>query len=317
MAQQAEQAVVPTVSVEDRIGDKFDKAFFGSDEPPEQPTEGKPEGDEAQAGPEAEVTEEAQTEEGSDESVEVEFNGVKYQVPPELKDALMATSDYTKKTTETAQVRKAVDLQHKEIALFNEQRKFSESVAGDVDQLKMLDAYIDHLNKNTQWSTLETTAAFRAKMEIDRYKEQRGELAKALEGKYAQFQTKLSAEREKLRSEVGEQLSKAIPGFTEETKTALHKYVQDSGYPAAALEGMSLLDYTMAWKASQFDKLKAEAKTVVKNATTPVIKPSSRQEMPRATQEKLNTRKAIKKSKPGSSEHKAAVGDRIAQIFGG
>jgi hypothetical protein len=318
MEKQAEQAVEPTASVEDRIGDKFDRAFFGTDEPEsEQPEQqAKPESQDEGETPEVEADEAKPADEGSEEGVEVEFNGTKYQVPPELKDALMATQDYTKKTTEVAQLRKNAEIQLKEAALYQEQRQFQESVAGDLDQLKMLSSYIDHVNKTTDWQKLETTEAFRVKMQLDQLKDQRSELEKALEGKYAQFKAKSEESRSKLRQEMGEALSKVIPQWNEETQKVLKKYAQDMGYPADALENMSLLDHQLVWKASQYDKIKSEAKAVVSKASTPVIKPTARQEMPKAVQDKLNYRKAIKKASNPKVREKLAT-DRIAEIFGG
>jgi hypothetical protein len=314
MEKQTEQAVENTASVEDRIGAKFERMFGMSDEP-EQPESDEPEGEQAEGDePEAKAADEAKSEEGSEDVVEVEFNGQTYQVPKELKDALMATKDYTQKTTEVSQLRKSVELQQKEAHLFNEQRKFHESVAGDLDQLKMLTAYIDHVNKTTDWQKLPTTEAFSIKMQLDQMKDQRAELDKALQGKYATFKAQLDAEREKLSKEMDDVLSKSIPKFTPDTKAALQKYAKDMGYPAQALDGMSALDYQVIWKASQYDAVKSEAKAVVSKATTPVIKPTARQEMPKAVQDKLNYRKAIKKA--SGTQKKALVEDRIGQIFG-
>lgn len=318
MAKQAEQTVADEapVSVEDRIGEKFDRAFFGSDEP-EQPETGEPEGEEAKGDePEAESAEEAKPEEGSEEFVEVDFGGTKYQVPPELKDALMATADYTKKTTEVSQLRKTAELQLKEAALFQEQRKFQESVASDLDNLKMLNAYVEHLNSTTDWTKLDTTTAFQTKLTIERHERDAQKLAQALEAKYADFKAKATAQRESIRKEMGEHLSKTIPQWSDDTKSAIHKFVQDAGYPAQALDGMSALDYQMAWEAMQYRKLKSEAKAVVSKAATPTIKPSARKEMPTVVQDKLNYRKAIKKAASPRERQKLAE-DRIAEIFGG
>src|SRR5712671_4095938 len=43
------------------------------------------------------------------DTVEVEYDGKTYQLPPELKDALLRQADYTRKTQEVAQNRKALE----------------------------------------------------------------------------------------------------------------------------------------------------------------------------------------------------------------
>jgi hypothetical protein len=313
MEKQTEQAV-DTASVEDRIGAKFERMFGMSDEP-EQPESDEPEGDTAEGDePEAKAADDAKSEEGSEDVVEVEFNGQTYQVPKELKDALMATKDYTQKTTEVSQLRKSVELQQKEAHLFNEQRKFHESVAGDIDQLKMLTAYIDHVNNTTDWQKMSAAEAWPIKMQLEQMERQHKKLDQTLQGKYAEFKAKLDAEREQLSREMDDVLSKSIPKFSPDTKAALQKYAKEMGYPAQALDGMSALDYQVIWKASQYDAVKSEAKAVVSKATTPVIKPTARNEMPKAVQDKLNYRKAIKKAQ--GTQKKALVEDRIGQIFG-
>ena len=112
-----------------------------------------------------------------------------------------------------------------------------------------------------------------------------------------------------------EHLSKALPGWSAETKASIEKYAENQGYPALVLQNMGALDYQIAWKAMQYDKLKADAKAVVKTATTPVIKPSARKEMPKAVQNKLNYRKAIQKAPDVRTRSKLAE-DRLGEIFG-
>jgi hypothetical protein len=46
---------------------------------------------------------------------EVEYEGTKYKVPKELKDALLRQSDYTRKTQEVAEQRKSVEVQQQQM----------------------------------------------------------------------------------------------------------------------------------------------------------------------------------------------------------
>jgi len=50
-----------------------------------------------------------QTDDSGEQPVEVEYEGQSYSVPPALKDALLRQADYTRKTQEVAQGRKALE----------------------------------------------------------------------------------------------------------------------------------------------------------------------------------------------------------------
>jgi hypothetical protein len=310
MAEQTQPIEQPaTESIETPDFDARMEALFGGKgaAEPEQPEDGQAPVDEAST---SEVPSEP-------EAVEVEFNGTKYTVPPELKDALMAQADYTAKTTEIANTRRAVELQQKEIALYNEQRQFEAQLAPDFDRLKMFDAYIQHTKATTDWSKLTTDQVVRAKMEIDTLTDQRNELANALKGKYDEFQAKQKGERDKLKQSASEILSKAVTGWSDETKASVEKYAISAGYPEIAIQSMSALDYQMAWKAQQYDKIKAETKSAVKKAAdAPAIHATARKTpMPKQVRAKFDLQKAVKSGNQAAI--KAALDKRTEQIFGG
>lgn len=309
MAEQTQVEQPETESTE--LPSQFDarmEALFGGTGAanPEQPEDGQTPVDEAS-------TEEVPAE---PEAVEVEFNGTKYSVPPELKDALMAQADYTSKTTEIANTRRAVELQQKEIALFNERREFEAQLAPDFDRLKMFDAYIQHTKSTTDWSKLTTDQVVRTKMEIDSLVDQRNELANALKGKYDEFQAKQKGERDKLKQSANEILSKAVTGWSDETKASVEKYAISVGYPEIAIQGMSALDYQMAWKAQQYDKIKAETKSAVKRAAdAPAIQATARKTpMPKQVRAKLDLKNAVRSGNAQAIEKAKDV--RLQQIFG-
>lgn len=58
---------------------------------------------------------EAQPEKEEIEYAEIELNGKKYQIPAELKDGYLMQSDYTRKTQEVAEQRKAIEARQAEI----------------------------------------------------------------------------------------------------------------------------------------------------------------------------------------------------------
>lgn len=285
-------------------------AKFGTAEQPEEQESEAPTGDEAPEQPESEQPTE------QPEYAEVEFNGAKYQVPPELKDALMAQSDYTAKTTELANTRRVLEAQQKEAALFHEQRSFEQSIAQDADRLKMLDAYIQHAKTTTDWTTMTTDQVVRAKLELDQLSEQRNELARLLEGKRNEFTQKLNEERGKLKATAKEILSKAVQGWNDQMQADVEKYVQTMGYPEFSVQNMGPLDYQVAWKAMQYDKIKTQTKTAVKRAAeAPTIAPTARKTpMPKDVRTKLDLRKAVQTGRKDVIE--SALDKRLSQMFG-
>lgn len=313
MAEQTE-AVAPS------FDQKMDR-LFGETE--EAPTQDEPEAVEA-----AEETQEpdptgdealpAETSEATEEVIEVEFNGTKYQVPPELKDVLMKSSDYTQKTQSVAQQKRELDLQQQQIAVAREEVAFQQSISQELDTLKMLEQYIPYLKANTNWDSLTTDQFVRKQKELSDLADQHRELSAAIQGKHNEFKAKVEGERQKLKKQATEVLSKAIPGWNDAVRGEVESYIKTLGYPEVAIPNMSSLDYQVAWKAAQYDKIKSGTATAVKKASeAPMIKATSRNEMPSKVKEMLAAKKAIKKSPKGSPEHKAALDRRLSQIFGG
>lgn len=289
----------------------LDAKFGTGEEQPEQQES------EAQAGEEIQAAEESEEASAEPELVEIDVDGETWKVPPKLKDRFMAEKDYTAKTTEIANTRRALDLQAKEVALFQEQRAFEKSIEADVDRLKMFDAYIQHTKSSTNWASLTTDQVVRAKLELDQLAEQRNELAQTLKGKHNEFSQKLNGERSKLKESAKEILSKAIPNWSDETRSSVEKYAQSLGYAEVAVQNMSALDAQIAWKAMQYDKLKAETKNAVKKAAdAPVIAPTARKNsMPQRVRAKLDLKNAAKSGKRENIS--AALDKRLEQMFGG
>jgi hypothetical protein len=309
------QTVETTEPINPSLDDRLNKLFGEKEAQPEAELEATETQDETPETPSVEAKPE---ETPAEEVIEVEFNGVKYQVPPELKDVLMKSADYTQKTQTLAQQRRDLELQNKEILLHRENQAFEQSIAQEAEQLKLIEQYIPYMKQNTDWNKLTTDQFVRRQKEISDLEDQRRDLSAAIHGKRQEFAGKIEAARAKLKTEMSESLSKSIPGWNDTVKGEVEAFVKAIGYPEAAIPHMTSIDYQVAWKASQYDRLKTQTASAVKKAgEAPVIKATSRKEMPTQVKEMLNTRKAIQRSQPGSSERKAAVDKRLGQIFGG
>jgi hypothetical protein len=86
----------------------------GDDDTPEEASD---DGEESEEGDE-------QPEEGSDpEIVTVEYDGEEYEVPKRLKDAVMATKDYTEKTQKLAEDRRYYEAEKNDFSQYMEASK--------------------------------------------------------------------------------------------------------------------------------------------------------------------------------------------------
>lgn len=313
MASTAEAVTTEIAETPQDLDSKLDKLFGTGEAPTQDEPEAEVEAVEAEPSDEAEPAETAPQE----ESIEVEFNGTKYQVPPELKDVLMKSSDYTQKTQSLAQQRRDVELQMKEISLARESAAFEQSVAEEVNTLRMLEQYIPYVKQSTQWDALNTDQFVRKQKEISDLIDQHTQLARALEGKRAEHMAKVEGERKKLKTEMQDSLRKAIPSWDDKVQAEVEAYVKNAGYPEIAVPNMSSLDYQMAWKAAQYDKLKASSATAVKKAAeAPVIKATARvNAMPKQVRAKLDLNKAVKSGNQRAID--TALDKRLDQLFGG
>lgn len=312
MAEQAPEVATP--SLEDRIADKFVR--------PEQPEVEAAETTEA-VEPEAEAAEavsgdeaEAEASEADDGFEDYELDGASYRLPKELKSRLEAGNDYTRKTTDLANVKRAVDLQAKEFALAQERKNFDVSVAEDVKQLELIESYLKH-QEGLDWTKATADQRTQALMEIQQLRARREDLSKALGNKWNEFQTKLNAERAKLKQEANEALAKSIPNWSDTTRTAIEKYIVSTGYAESAIPQMRVEDYVIANKARLWDELQANKTTVVQKAqqkTAKVIKTSPTRPMPDKVKQQFNFQKALKKAS-NPSERNKVLRDRIGEIF--
>lgn len=182
-------------------------------------------------GAEAETEEEEQDEldklvnpepeEGEPELIEVEYDGKPYKVPSELKDALLRQSDYTKKTMEVAERRKAMEereAQLNEIATYSEEARTAMVTAAALQlKLKELedtpvdglsDAQIAQLQMRhqlleRQYESLDS----RARQAIQKEQETRGQQSAKARETAAQEAARHIKDFEARRNQIGEYLT--------------------------------------------------------------------------------------------------------------
>lgn len=257
------------------------------------------------------VEEEQKTEENQSaaETEEVELDGKKYEVPKEIKNAILRQADYTQKTQSLAEERRAIAQQGQLLAL---QQQFNEASSSELKQLASIDAKLSEYSK-IDWNSLNTDEMIRAKHAVDQLREAKSSLDDSLKSKYAEFQRVHAEETAKVAQSVQKVLEKQIPNWSAETAKSIVEYGKSEGYTDVEL--LSLNDPRMIktiWKAQQFDKLnsvKVSDKQVLDKG--PSLKPNSSQPKPGKQIDYMNFRKAINKA-PTETAKAQLIEQRLA-----
>lgn len=264
--------------------------FFGADASEPGPT---PEGpQEASASDEPEQPE---VEEGSGYE-EIELDGETYRVPPKLKDAVLRQSDYTQKTQQVAEIRRAVEAQARAVQLV---QQFQAATADEQRMLQALESKIGEYN-SVDWQNLDSETLIKAKHNLDTLKERATEVRARLSYKAQQAQQAGSQLQEQFKAQRAEALQRIIPGWNGEADYYASIAALNVGFaPDEVANNFDARMGILAWKAAQFDRLqsgKSAAVQQVKKAP-PVIKPGASQGQNVVAQKKYSEdRVRLKKS---------------------
>lgn len=166
-------------------GDEDEASFVGADDPQDEVD--AEQGDDAGDGePEDENAK-------ADEFEEIEVGGKKHKLPKELKPLLMMQQDYTRKTQEVAETRRALESQAEQVkardAAIAQQAELLPKVAKQIADITNIDAALQNFAK-IDWDTLdredpvEAGRLYRQKQQLQ---ELRGEAVAAVKKAEADF----------------------------------------------------------------------------------------------------------------------------------
>lgn len=303
----SDQATMQSPSIENRAA----SALFG--EPQQKRIEQPPQFQQEPEQPE--VSAEQQGEPQAPEFEEVEYDGERFQVPPKLKKGLMLNEDYTKKTQELAESRKAVEISQSQAKMLHEQQKFLDSVAADVDQIKLMDQY---LRQPIDWQSLPVEELIRKRAELDQIQQRRNELHAEVGRKETEFKGSLRSQQEELQRKSREVLTRKIPGWNAEVEKDVKDWAISQGFTSEEVSAiLNPVHAETLYKARQYDKLVANKTAAQQQASqaAPMGKPGSANAMPQAVKEKLSFQKALKSTTFGSQEQKQLVEKRLGSLF--
>ncbi len=286
----SEQPATESLSIEDRLVAQFEPEQPGSEAPPEQ----------------QEQTEEVAAESAAQpEFQEIEYEGKTYQVPAELKDALLRQSDYTKKTTEVSERQRALEQKELQLKAVENERRFHEHVKQDINQIQRIDFQPE------QWKSVDVTGMtaeelWKISRQVEQLKDQREQLSKGINGKWQEFQGQQNTLLQQARAKAEEHVSKSVKGWGPEVQRALTDYGQSQGYTSEELSQLSFdaRYVNTLWKAQQFDKLQSQ-QVQGKVINVPTVKPGSSNPMPQHVKDNFALQKTLKSAKSSGEKAKA------------
>ena len=248
--------------------------------------------------------------------VDVEINGKTYPVHPDLKSALMAHSDYTQKSQETAGLRRMLDLERVQM---QHRAKFDQACAPELNSLQQLDWQLQAY-RSLDWTAMDTDTANKTRIYVDQLKDQREELVKALSGKRQVFEQEMGTLMQTAIARGDEYLKRHIQGWGPATQKQIEAFGLSQGY--SDIEMKMLTDARMKktlWQAMQYVtslQKKAAGQGRVPGKP-PGVQPRAASSNQSAAQVRdLQYHKAMKNAK-SSSEKQSLVQNRLAdKLFG-
>ena len=246
--------------------------------------------------------------EDSDEqptSLKLKVNGEELEKPLEEVIALAQQGlDYTKKTQEVAEQRKALEEYAQTIKVqeqkFQEQVSLNNALIGDIAKLQAVDNQLDQF-KDVNWQELSDTDFVEAQKLFFTYnqlQQQRSVLATDLVQKQTALQEQQAQSLQERIEKGKEIIAKEIPNWSRETSQALISTGKEYGFTDDELgmivdpRHVKVLHDAMQWR-------KLQTNSVVKNKVSqakPVVKPGAKDTKQEATAAKRQVRDQLRKT---------------------
>lgn len=206
---------------------------------------------------------------------EVEYEGKKYNVPKELKDALMRNVDYTRKTQEVSEQRRALEAQSQEVQqAAQRQQQYLQEYA----QLTAIDAQLQRY-ATTDWNALSQSDPVQAQQMFFQYsqlKDMRGNVVNSLTQKEQQT---LEMQRQQTAKQVQESraiLAREIQGWSPEVHKTLSDYAVGMGFSQQEVaNAINPNTWKLLHKAHQYDQIIQKTQSSAKPPAGPAPKPAT------------------------------------------
>lgn len=168
---------------------------------------------------------------------EVEYEGKKYALPPELKDAILRQADYTRKTQELAQTRQQAE------QTFAQQQARIEAERANIQAVARLTALDERLQQyaGVDWDSLSQTNGELAQREFMKYqqlKDSRTQFVAQIQQHESQRAMQEQQETARQLQEANEALSREIKGWSPDYAQSLREVAKSLGAKEEQLNGI-------------------------------------------------------------------------------
>ena len=216
------------------------------------------------------------SEQEADEFEEIEHGGKKHKLPKDLKPLLMMQQDYTRKTQEVAEHRKALEADREAVKAARqqaeEQVKLGQELVDEIADRKAVERELARY-QNVNWQQLEQEDFTRAQT-LWRQRQQLMEAWHAANGKvqrkHSQFEEAKTAAAEAQRGELAKRVEETrvyaetnIKGWNEQTGRALEAYAKSVGFTAEQIDRNLSPAFLRVlhdgWRASQLAQKQQQA----------------------------------------------------------
>lgn len=207
------------------------------------------------------------------ELADVEYEGKAYKLPPELKDALLRTADYTRKTQEVAEQRKSVEAKMAEAqAAYQTSQEVIEAraIVHNIDsQLKQYE--------NVNWQALENEdpmAAMSHWRQFQQLQQQRGQVAQYLDKTQNDLSEKAKqATADRLR-ETRAFAEKELKGWTPDLDNKITEFAtKDLGFTLDSLRDQYTPQVYRTLYLAHIGHLALQKQTAAPKAAAPAAQP--------------------------------------------
>lgn len=174
----------------------------------------------------------------AEEEIEVEREGKKYRIPKALEKELLLHADYTRKTQEVAERRKAIELQEAQV---KQRFEANEAFIDDLAKLRGMDSQLDAYSK-ADWNRIRQADPQKANELFQQYvllKDARDAAARDIDQRAKQRQFDQQQETAKLIEQGRAKLADRIPNWNQEVAVKLVEFgAREFGFTTDELSGI-------------------------------------------------------------------------------
>lgn len=216
----------------------YDDATEPTEQDLEEVATDEPEADDVEEAEEQDLEDDGDDDgegESAPDSVELEIDGEKVRVPAKFKDAYMRHADYTRKTQEVADQRRAFEAERE---AYVERQKIEAAVGEKFQDLRAIDKELKEF-RNLDWSRLQNDDPNLAQNMLFRFnmlKDQRDVVEREVAAGASEVRSRMERERADLIAKNKAALTANLPDWSDAKATEIRSFGKQLGFGEKEIE---------------------------------------------------------------------------------